>query len=103
MSASEKTLGQAAGESSRLCCFSLPEPFDFGNCFQRVQLARKVVSGLLGRQFGQFEKPVHDINLGKTPSDLGTEASMIAFCFSLIAWRTAGIAISLGAERSGFL
>ena len=50
------------------------EPFDFSNCFQRVDLAGDVALGALWRQLGQLDKPVHDIELGESPSDLGTRS-----------------------------
>src|SRR5271167_1173764 len=78
-------------------------PFDFGDRFQRVSWpvrVRLVRSG--GRSASSSSRATTSSLVSRRPI-LAPEASMIAFCFSLIAWRTAGIAISLGAERSGFL
>jgi hypothetical protein len=76
---------------------------NFSNRFQRINLACEVTSGALWRQVSQFEKPVQDVHPAKSLPDLGTRTLDDPFLLSLIAWRTTGIAISLGAERSGSL
>ena len=50
MSAGERTLGYAASDPPGPAASCGHNPFNVGNCFQRVQLAREAVSGALWRQ-----------------------------------------------------